>query len=144
VVPHWLKWLLALIVGFLVMEAVRYWFKHRNYAALLRALRPKRGTESGRPLTGRPDRGNEFARTDLSSVFGGKVDFSKIERILAPATSGVGRKLANGGALADSVSQLRRGTHDRKDAGFLRESVVLRYASSCSGVDLQRTSRERG
>jgi hypothetical protein len=29
-------------------------------------------------------------------------------------------------------------------AGVLRESVVLRYASSCSGVDLQRTSREQG
>ena len=55
VVPHWLEWLLALIVGFLVMEAVRYWFKHRKYAALLRVLRPKRGTESGRPLTGRPE-----------------------------------------------------------------------------------------
>ena len=55
VVPHWLEWLLALIVGFLVMEAVRYWFKHRKYAALLRALRPKRGTESGLPLTDRPE-----------------------------------------------------------------------------------------
>ena len=31
--PHWLEWLLALIVGFLVMEAVRYWFHHREYAA---------------------------------------------------------------------------------------------------------------
>jgi hypothetical protein len=50
VVPHWLEWLLALIVGFLIMEAVRYWFKHRKYAALLRVLRPKRGTESGRPM----------------------------------------------------------------------------------------------
>ena len=60
VVPHWLEWLLALIVGFLVMEAVRYWFKHRKYAALLRALRPKRGTESGRPLTGRPEAGERY------------------------------------------------------------------------------------
>ncbi len=51
-VPPWLEWMLALIVGFLVMEAVRYWFNHRKYAALLSALRPKRGTESGRP----PDR----------------------------------------------------------------------------------------
>jgi len=56
-VPHWLEWLLALIVGFLVMEAVRYWFNHRKYAALLSALRPKRGTESGRPPTGRPEAG---------------------------------------------------------------------------------------
>ena len=55
VVPQWLEWLLALIVGFLVMEAVRYWFNHRMYAALLSALRPKRGTESGRPPAGRPE-----------------------------------------------------------------------------------------
>jgi hypothetical protein len=60
VVPHWLEWLLALIVGFLVMEAVRYWFKHRKYAALLRALRPKRGTESGCPLAGRPEAGERY------------------------------------------------------------------------------------
>ena len=40
-VPQWLEWLLALIVGFLVMEAVRYWFNHRKYAALLSALRAK-------------------------------------------------------------------------------------------------------
>jgi hypothetical protein len=37
--PEWLEWLLALIVGFLVMEYVRYWFNHRKYAALLGALR---------------------------------------------------------------------------------------------------------
>ena len=55
-VPHWLEWLLALIVGFLVMEAVRYWFNHRKYAALLSALRPKRGTESGCPPTGAGER----------------------------------------------------------------------------------------
>jgi len=60
VVPHWLEWLLALIVGFLVMEAVRYWFNHRKYAALLSALRPKRGTESGRPVTGRPEAGDPY------------------------------------------------------------------------------------
>jgi hypothetical protein len=60
VVPHWLEWLLALIVGFLVMEAVRYWFKHRKYAALLRVLRPKRGTESSRPLTSRPEAGERY------------------------------------------------------------------------------------
>src|SRR4029077_2943578 len=42
-VPPWLEWLLALIVVFLVMEAVRYWFNHRKYAALLNALRPKAG-----------------------------------------------------------------------------------------------------
>ena len=57
VLPHWLEWLLALVVGFLVMEAVRYWFNHRKYAALVSALRPKRGIESGRPPTGRPEAG---------------------------------------------------------------------------------------
>src|ERR1700730_3961523 len=49
VLPHWLEWPLALIVGFPVMEAVRYWFNHRKYAALLSALRAKRGPESGPP-----------------------------------------------------------------------------------------------
>ena len=60
VVPHWLEWLLALIVGFLVMEAVRYWFNHRKYAALLSALRPKRGIENGRPPTGRHEAGERY------------------------------------------------------------------------------------
>ncbi len=60
VLPQWLEWLLALIVGFLVMEAVRYWFNHRNYAALLSALRSKRGTESGPPPTGRPEAGERY------------------------------------------------------------------------------------
>jgi hypothetical protein len=59
-VPPWLEWLLALIVGFLVMEAVRYWFNHRKYAALLNALRPKRGTESLRPPTGGPEAGERY------------------------------------------------------------------------------------
>ena len=60
VVPHWLEWLLALIVGFLVMEAVRYWFNHRKYAALLSALRPRRGTTSGRSPTSRPEAGERY------------------------------------------------------------------------------------
>jgi len=46
VLPHWLEWLLALMVGFLVMEAVRYWFNHRKYTALLSALHPEPVTES--------------------------------------------------------------------------------------------------
>ena len=54
-VPHWLEWLLALLVGFLVMEAVRYWFDHRVFASLLNALRPKRATESGYLPTGRAE-----------------------------------------------------------------------------------------
>jgi hypothetical protein len=53
--PHWLEWLLALIVGFLVMEAVRYWFNHRKYTTLLSAL--KRRTESGRLAPGQPEPG---------------------------------------------------------------------------------------
>ena len=60
VVPHWVEWLLALIVGFLVMEAVRYCFNHPKYAALLGALRPKRGTGSGHPVTGRPEAGDPY------------------------------------------------------------------------------------
>ncbi len=60
VVPHWLEWLLALIVGFLVMEAVRYWFNQRKYATLLSALRPKRGTESGRPPPDRTETGERY------------------------------------------------------------------------------------
>jgi len=47
VLPHWLEWLLALVVGFLVMEAVRYWINHRKYTALLRGLRPERVTQRG-------------------------------------------------------------------------------------------------
>ena len=43
--PHWLEWLLALIVGFLVMEGLRYWFNHRKYAALLSGLQPKLNVE---------------------------------------------------------------------------------------------------
>ena len=57
VLPHWLEWLLALIVGFLVMEAVRYWFNHRKYLTLLSALRPKRRTESGRLRASLPEPG---------------------------------------------------------------------------------------
>jgi hypothetical protein len=37
---------MALIMGFLVMEGVRYWFNHRKYAALLSALRKKPRTDS--------------------------------------------------------------------------------------------------
>jgi hypothetical protein len=55
VLPHWLEWLLALIVGFLVMEAVRYWFNRRKYLTLLSALRPKRRTEDARLRDGLPE-----------------------------------------------------------------------------------------
>jgi hypothetical protein len=53
--PHWLEWLLALIVGFLVMEAVRYWFNRRKYLTLLSALRRKRRTEDARLRDGLPE-----------------------------------------------------------------------------------------
>jgi hypothetical protein len=43
--PHWLEWLLALIVGFLVMEAVRYCFNYGTYAVLLNASREEPATE---------------------------------------------------------------------------------------------------
>ena len=55
VLPHWLEWLLALIVGFLVMEAVRYWFNHRKYTDLLSALRPERVTETARQASDQPE-----------------------------------------------------------------------------------------
>ena len=40
--PEWLEWLLALLIGFLVMEFVRYSINQRSYLALLRVLRPGR------------------------------------------------------------------------------------------------------
>jgi len=54
VMPHWLEWLLALVVGFLVMEAVRYWINHRKYAALLSALQPDPVTERSRQAGDQP------------------------------------------------------------------------------------------
>src|ERR1700751_1618827 len=45
--PHWLEWLLALLVGFLVMEAVRYCFNYRKYAALLSASRTEPRADKG-------------------------------------------------------------------------------------------------
>jgi hypothetical protein len=44
--PEWLEWLLALVVGFLVMELVRYWISQRKYQVLLRALRGERTQQS--------------------------------------------------------------------------------------------------
>jgi hypothetical protein len=35
--PEWFEWLLALVVGFIVMELVRYWFNHKMYAPLFSA-----------------------------------------------------------------------------------------------------------
>jgi hypothetical protein len=34
VLPDWLEWVLAVLVGFLVMEFVRYWFNYHKYAEL--------------------------------------------------------------------------------------------------------------
>ena len=53
--PHWLEWLLALMLGFLVMEAVRYCFNHRKYAAYLSASRPEPRTEKGGQAVDRPE-----------------------------------------------------------------------------------------
>ena len=39
--PQWLDWLLAVVIGFLVMEAVRYWFNWLRYQASLRAAQPE-------------------------------------------------------------------------------------------------------
>jgi hypothetical protein len=55
VMPHWLEWLLALIVGFLVMEAVRYGFNHLKYAAFLRASRLEPLTAGGDKTGTQPD-----------------------------------------------------------------------------------------
>lgn len=52
--PHWLEWLLAVIVGFLVMEAVRYCFNHRKHAAYLSASRPEPRNENGGQVADRP------------------------------------------------------------------------------------------
>lgn len=40
--PEWVEWVLALVIGFLVMEFVRYWIGQRKYEPLLRALRGER------------------------------------------------------------------------------------------------------
>jgi hypothetical protein len=39
--PQWLEWLLAVVIGFLVMEAVRYWFNWLRYQASLSAAQPE-------------------------------------------------------------------------------------------------------
>ena len=53
VLPHWLEWLLALLVGFLVMEAVRYVLNHRKYVAFLNSSRAE--TRTGGQAIKRPD-----------------------------------------------------------------------------------------
>ncbi|MBV9725736.1 MAG: hypothetical protein JO299_11240 [Gammaproteobacteria bacterium] len=64
VLPHWLEWLLALVVGFIVMEAVRYWFNHRKYTALLSAARPERVAEKGSEVS------DELGATERRADFG--------------------------------------------------------------------------
>jgi hypothetical protein len=46
--PEWLEWLLALIVGFLVMELVRYWINQKKYAAFLTTVRREQTAQNGR------------------------------------------------------------------------------------------------
>jgi hypothetical protein len=53
--PHWLEWLVALIVGFLVMEGLRYWFNHRKYAELLSGLQPRRSVEKDGQACDQPE-----------------------------------------------------------------------------------------
>ena len=53
--PHWLEWLLALMAGFLVMEAVRYCFNHARFAAPLSASRPQPPTEVDGQAIDRPE-----------------------------------------------------------------------------------------
>ena len=55
VLPHWLEWLLALIVGFLVMEAVRHCFARLKYAALLSGSRPEPQAERGGQAGDQPE-----------------------------------------------------------------------------------------
>jgi hypothetical protein len=53
--PHWLEWLLALMLGFLVMEAVRYCFNYCTYAASVKGSRSEPRTENGGRAGDRPD-----------------------------------------------------------------------------------------
>lgn len=54
--PHWLEWLLALMVGFLVMEVVRYFVNYCTYAAFVNASPPDPRTGKGGHDAGdRPD-----------------------------------------------------------------------------------------
>jgi hypothetical protein len=53
--PHWLEWLLALMVGFLVMEAVRYCFNHCTHTAFLSASRRRLRAEVGGQASNRSD-----------------------------------------------------------------------------------------
>jgi len=56
ILPEWLEWLLALLIGFLVMEFVRYWFNEKKYLPLLRALRGERAAATATPAGGQPDK----------------------------------------------------------------------------------------
>ena len=53
--PHWLEWLLALLVGFLVMEAVRFVLNHHKYAAFLNSSRAEPRTENSGQASKPPD-----------------------------------------------------------------------------------------
>jgi uncharacterized membrane protein YeaQ/YmgE (transglycosylase-associated protein family) len=77
ILPHWLEWVLALIVGFLVMEAVRYWFNHRKYAVLLRVFRPKRATERVGALADSAEAANP---TNSAAVTARSVESASLQR----------------------------------------------------------------
>jgi hypothetical protein len=53
VLPEWLEWLLALIVGFLVMEFVRYVINNEKYEAMTAAT-PREGTPYPTPVSREP------------------------------------------------------------------------------------------
>jgi len=85
VLPQWLEWLLALLVGFLVMEAVRYWINHRKYALLLSALWPTRGNESAPPPTSSPEAA-ECSVCDVDTAPGAPPKRTETNHIETPST----------------------------------------------------------
>jgi len=67
--PEWLEWLLALLVGFLVMEFVRYAINSEKYDAMIpNALR------SGKPAMSDKERGAPIANSTADSTADPTVD----------------------------------------------------------------------
>jgi len=50
--PEWLEWLLALVIGFIVMEFVRYSLNEKKYLTLVRALRRQRSAPAAASAAG--------------------------------------------------------------------------------------------
>jgi hypothetical protein len=53
--PHWLEWLLAILIGFLVMEAVRYCFNYCTHAAFMKESPSDPQPENRAPIDTRKD-----------------------------------------------------------------------------------------